>query len=196
MTSALVLDALEQRGHLRPRDLAALGIPRSTLYRLVSDGTVVRVQRGLYTLPGAPWPPAPLAGVARQVPNSRICLLSALQFHGLTSQAPFEVWVAIHPKARRPKLDWPPVRIVRFSGAALLDGAESHRLDGVEVLVYGPAKTVADCFKYRNKIGIDVALEALRSAWKERRVSMDDLWHFARVCRVGRVMRPYLESLA
>lgn len=192
---ARVLDALAERGHIRPVDLDSLRISRSTLYRMMREGAVVRVQRGLYTLPGAPWPPTPLADVARQVPNGRICLLSALQFHGLTTQAPFEVWVAIHPKARRAAVKWPPVRLVRFSGESLTAGVEDHDIDGVSVPIYGPAKTVADCFKYRNKIGLDVALEALRSAWQESRVTMDELWHYARICRVTRVMRPYLESV-
>lgn len=104
--------------------------------------------------------------------------------------------MAIDVKARKPTVDWPPVRIVRFSGAALTEGVERHLVQEVPVLMYGPAKTVADCFKYRNKIGLDVALEALRDAWRQRRVTMDDLWHYARVCRVANVMRPYLESLA
>ncbi len=195
MSSALVLHAIEQRGHLRPSDLTTLGIPRSTLYRMTREGAIVRVQRGLYTLPGAAWPPAPLAHVARQIPGGRICLLSALQFHGLTTQAPFEVWVAIHPKARRPALEWPPVRVVRFSGESLTAGVEQHDIDGVSVAIYGPAKAVADCFKYRNKIGLDVALEALRSVWQEHKVTMDELWYYARICRVARVMRPYLESV-
>lgn len=195
MSSARVLDALEERGHLRPSDLASLGIPRSTLYRMAQEGAIVRASRGLYTLPGAAWPPAPLADVAHQIPKGRICLLSALQFHGLTTQAPFEVWVAIHPKARRTAVEWPPIRLVRFSGESLTTGVEQHEIDGVSVPIYGPAKTVADCFKYRNKIGLDVALEALRSAWQERRVTMDQLWHYARICRVSRVMRPYLESI-
>lgn len=190
-----VVEALEQRGHLRPSDLAALGIPRSTLYRMTRQGLIVRVQRGVYTLPSAAWPPAPLADVARQVPSGHICLLSALQFHGLTTQAPFEIWVAVHPKARRPAVKWPPVRIVRFSGESLTAGVEQHDIDGASVAIYGPAKTVADCFKYRNKIGLDVAIEALRSAWRERTVTMDELWHYARICRVARVMRPYLESV-
>jgi predicted transcriptional regulator of viral defense system len=124
-----------------------------------------------------------------------VCLLSALQFHGLTTQSPFEVWVAIANKARAPKMEYPPLRIVRFSGAALTEGVEKHRVDGVTVRVTSVAKTVADCFKYRNKIGLDVALEALREAWNAKRVSIDDLWHYAQVCRVANVMRPYLEAL-
>jgi predicted transcriptional regulator of viral defense system len=122
--------------------------------------------------------------------------LSALAFHGLTTQAPFEVWIAIDNKARAPRLDYPPMRIVRFSGAALTEGVEVHEIEGIPVLVTSVAKTIADCFKYRNKIGLDVALEALKEAWRDKRVTMDELWHFGQICRVHNVMRPYLEGLS
>jgi predicted transcriptional regulator of viral defense system len=125
-----------------------------------------------------------------------VCLLSALRFHGLTTQAPFEVWLAVGNKAAAPRLAYPPLRIVRFSGAALTEGVEVHEIDGVAVRVTSVAKTVADGFKYRNKIGLDVALEALREAWASKRMTSDELWHFAKVCRVANVMRPYLEGLA
>jgi predicted transcriptional regulator of viral defense system len=129
------------------------------------------------------------------VPKGIICLLSALRFHGLTTQAPFEVWLAIENKALAPKLEYPPLRIVRFSGAALTEGVEEHIVDGVTIRITGVAKTVADCFKYRNKIGLDVALEALRDAWHEKRMNSDEIWRYAKVCRVANVMRPYLDSL-
>ncbi|MGL6161791.1 type IV toxin-antitoxin system AbiEi family antitoxin domain-containing protein [Microbulbifer sp.] len=122
-------------------------------------------------------------------------MLSALRFYDLTTQSPFEVWLAIPNKARMPQLDYPPLRIVRFSDSALREAVEEHKIDGVPVRITSVAKTVADCFKYRNKIGLDVALEALREAWSEQRVSMDELWRCARACRVSNVMRPYLESL-
>ena len=122
-------------------------------------------------------------------------LLSALRFHGLTTQNPFEVWMAVGIKARRPELDWPPVRIVRFSGPALEYGVEEHDIEGITVRVYNAAKTVADCFKYRNKIGLDVAIEALRDCWRKQKATADELWAAAKVCRVTNVMRPYLESL-
>ena len=124
-----------------------------------------------------------------------VCLLSALRFHCLTTQAPFDVWVAIPKAARVPKASFPPLRIVRFSGDALTEGVEQHMVDGVSVRITSVAKTVVDCFKFRNKIGLDVALEALRDAWMAKRVTMDELWHFAAICRVANVMRPYLESL-
>jgi predicted transcriptional regulator of viral defense system len=124
-----------------------------------------------------------------------VSLLSALRFHNLTTQSPFEVWLAIGEKAWRPRMEYPPLRIVRFSQATLSAGVEKHQIEGVTVPVYSPAKTVADCFKYRNKIGLDVAIEALRECWSSRRCTMDDLWHYADICRVQNVMRPYLESL-
>ena len=136
-----------------------------------------------------------LAEAAKRVPHGVICLLSALRFHGLTTQAPHEVWIAIAHKARRPRADHPPLRVVHFSGKALSYGVEEKKLEGVNVRLFGPAKTVADCFKYRNKIGLDVALEALRDCYRQRRATMDELFEAAKVCRVARVMQPYLESL-
>ena len=191
-----LIDLVRNHGLIRPRDLAPLGIPRVSLTRAVRRGELERIGRGLYGLPGRPVSVhGSLAEVARRVPKGVVCLLSALRFHGLTTQAPFEVWLAIENKAIAPKLDYPPLRIVRFSGGALTEGVEEHVVDGVTVRVTGVAKTVADCFKYRNKIGLDVALEALREAWREKRMTSDDLWRYAKVCRVANVMRPYMDSL-
>lgn len=192
-----LLDLVRSQGLIRPRDLLPLRIPRVSLTRAVRCGQLERLGRGLYGLPGrAVSAHGTLAEVARRVPKGLICLLSALRFHGLTTQAPFEVWLAIDNKATAPRLDYPPLRIVRFSGAALTEGVEEHVVDGVTVRVTGVAKTVADCFKYRNKIGLDVALEALREAWREKRMTSDDILRYAKVCRVANVMRPYLDSLA
>ena len=191
-----LIDLVRNQGLIRPRDLAPLGIPRVSLTRAVRRGELERIGRGLYGLPGRPVSAhGSLAEVARRVPKGVVCLLSALRFHGLTTQAPFEVWLAIENKSIAPKLDYPPLRIVRFSGAALTEGVEDHAVDGVTIRVTGVAKTVADCFKYRNKIGLDVALEALREAWRGKRMTSDDLWHYAKVCRVANVMRPYMDSL-
>lgn len=191
-----ILDMARRQGLLRPRDVEAFGFSRMALSTLARQGKLTRLCRGLYALPDRPAPEhATLAEVASKHPNVVVCLLSALQFHDLTTQSPFEVWVAIANKARAPKMDYPPLRIVRFSGDALTEGVEEHLVDGVTVQVTSVAKTVADCFKYRNKIGLDVALEALREAWHAKRVKMDDLWHCAQVCRVANVMRPYLEAL-
>ncbi len=197
MLAENLVDLVRTHGLIRPRDLAPLGIPRVSLTRAVRRGQLERVGRGLYGLPGREVSAhGSLAEVALRVPKGVVCLLSALRFHGLTTQAPFEVWLAIENKAIGPKIDYPPLRIVRFSGAALTEGVEEHVVDGVTVRVTGVAKTVADCFKYRNKIGLDVAMEALREAWHEKRMTSDDIWHYAKVCRVANVMRPYLESLA
>lgn len=191
-----VLNLAAQRGLLRSRDLAELGLPTVALTRLVRLGLLVRVARGLYALPHRHVSEhGSLAEVARMHPQSIVCLLSALRVHNLTTQAPFQVWLAIPNKARAPKLDYPPLRIVRLSGAALIEGIEGRRIDGVNVRVTNVPRTVVDCFKFRNKIGLDVALETLRESVRSRRVSMDELWRYAVLFRVANVMRPYMESL-
>lgn len=191
-----VLELVRKIGVLRPRDLDPYDIPRTYLSRLCTAGKLQRIARGLYVLPdNGVTEHHSLAEVCKRVPKGVVCLLSALRFHDFTTQAPFEVWLAIGEKAWRPRIDYPPLRIVRFSHTALSAGVEKHQIEGVTVHVYSPAKTVADCFKYRNKIGLDVAIEALRECWRSRRCTMDDLWHYADICRVRNVMRPYLESL-
>jgi len=137
-----------------------------------------------------------LAEVATKVPRGIICLLSALRFHEIGTQSPFEVWIALDRKAARPRVDTPRLRVMRFSEAAFSSGVESYKIDGVTVRLYCPAKTVADCFKYRNKIGLDVAIEALRECRRSRKCNFDDLWKYAKICRVANVMRPYLEAIA
>jgi predicted transcriptional regulator of viral defense system len=185
-----------EMGSIRPRDLAARGIPPDYLDRLFRRGVVDRVGRGVYA-----WPDADvtehhsLVEAACRVPAGVVCLLSALRYHELTTQAPAEVWLALPPKAWAPKVEYPRLRLARFSGAALTEMVEAHRVEGVTLRVYSPAKTVADCFKYRNKVGVDVAVEALRDCWRGGRATMDDLWRAASVCRMANVMRPYLESL-
>ena len=196
-TGEKLIKLVRSQGLVRPRDLEPHGISRVSLTRAVRRGQLERIGRGLYGLPVRTVSAhGSLAEVARRVPKGVVCLLSALRFHGLTTQAPFEVWLAIENKAIAPKFDTPPLRIVRFSGDALTEGVEQHVVDGVTIRITSVAKTVADCFKYRNKIGLDVALEALREAWHEKRMTSDDLWHCAKICRVANVMRPYLESLA
>jgi len=192
-----ILDLVRKAGVLRPRDLDAYGIPRTYLSRLVSAGKLQRIGRGLYVLPGRNVSEhRSLAEACKRVPKGVVCLLSALRYHELTTQAPFEVWLAIGGKAWRPRVDYPPLRIVRFSSAALESGIEEYQVEGVTVPVFTPAKTVTDCFKYRNKIGLDVAIEALRECWRSQRCTMDELWKYAKVCRVQNIMRPYLESIA
>jgi predicted transcriptional regulator of viral defense system len=190
------LEVIRRLGVVRPRDLDERGIPRSRLYRLLEKGLVERQGRGLYTASDhAPTAEHALAQVAKRVPRAIVCLLSALRFHELTTQLPHQVWIALPEKARRPSFDYPPLRVVRFTGRARTAGVETHRIEGVNVRITSPGKTVADCFKYRHKIGLDVALEALREAWREKRFTVDEIDRFARICRVERVMRPYVESL-
>ena len=192
-----VLDLVRKVGVLRPRDLDPYNIPRTYLSRLCAAGKLQRIGRGLYVLPGSGVTEHhSMAEACKRVPKGVVCLLSALSFHELTTQAPFEVWLAIGEKAWRPRLEYPSLRVVHFSKTALNAGVEEHQIEGVNVHVYSPAKTVADCFKYRNKIGLDVAIEALRECRRARHCTMDDLWHYAAICRVRNVMRPYLESLA
>jgi predicted transcriptional regulator of viral defense system len=191
-----LLALLARQGVLRPRDLAAHGIPPVYLQRLARAGRVERIGRGLYEPVGGDFTAEhSLAEAAKRVPQGVVCLLSALRFHELTTQNPHDIWLAIPPRAWAPREPGLPLRLVRFSGKALTEGIETHRIEGVDVRVYSPAKTVADCFKYRNKVGLDVALEALRDVWRGRRATMDELLHYARLCRVANVMRPYRESL-
>lgn len=181
---------------LRPRDLTNLGISRETLRRLEAAGQIERRGRGLYVPAGVEFSEQEMLAMASaRVPHAVLCLLSALRFHNLTTQNPSEVWLALDRKARAPSVSDIPLRIVRFSGEARTAGVEKHAVDGVDVHVYGVAKTIADCFKYRNKIGIDVAIDALREAWRSRRCSADALWRYAAICRVTNVMRPYLETI-
>jgi predicted transcriptional regulator of viral defense system len=191
------LELVQERGLLRPRDLEAQGIGGRNLTRLHERGLIDKVGRGLY----APIDPNnitehhSLAETAKRIPGGIVCLLSALQFHQLTTQNPPDIWIAIERKARLPRTYGLMTRVVRFSGSALKFGVEQHELEGIAVRVYNPAKTVADCFKYRNKIGLEIALEALRDCWRQRKATIDQLMEAAEVCRVAKVMRPYLESL-
>jgi len=191
------LQVIRRLGVVRAADLEGRGIPRRRLYRLVSKGKVARQARGIYVVSNhAQTADHALAQVAKRVPSAVICLLTALRFHELTTQLPADVWIALPEKARKPQLDYPRLSVKRFSGAALAEGIETHRIEGVEVRVYSAAKTVADCFKYRNKVGIDVAVEALRDFSRRYRGGATELARFARVCRVTRVMQPYLDAIA
>jgi len=181
---------------LQPRDFARLRIHPQEISRLVGKGQLIRVGRGRYVLPQAEHSEnLGLALVAAAVPQSVICLLSALRFHGIGTQAPHEVWIAVAQGAARPRLDYPPVRTTLVSGSAFTFGVERHQVDGVPVRIYSPAKTVADCFKFRNKIGLDVAIEALREALRAKRCTREELWSAGKVCRVTTVIRPYLEAM-
>lgn len=192
-----VLDLARKVKILRVHELSEQGIHPEHLRRLYQRGLLVRIGRGVYMLPNASISANfSLAEVAKKVPRGIICLLSALRFHDIGAQSPFEVWIALDRKAARPRVDTPQLRVMRFSEAAFSSGVETHKIDGVTVRLYCPAKTVADCFKYRNKIGLDVAIEALRECRRNRKCKIDDLWNYAKICWVANVMRPYLEAIA
>ena len=192
----ILLKQTKQRQFLRVRDAVRQGASRESLRRLVAAGELQRVGRGIYVHSDAPpTEHRTLVEASLIVPSGVISLLSALRFHQITTQAPFEMWMAIDVKAWRPRFGDAPIRIVRFSGQALAMGIEQHTVEGVQIKVYCAAKTVADCFKYRNKIGIDVAIEALREAVHSKKATLANIEKYAAVCRVANVMRPYLEML-
>ena len=187
---------VQKRTLVRSKELKGLSASRSHLWNLAKAGKIERVGRGLYRAKEAPISTnETLLEVAKRVPLGVLCLSSALRFHELTTENPFEVWLAIERGAWSPKLDYPPVRVVHFSEAAFKFGIETHSVERGTLRVYSPAKTVADCFKFRSKIGMETAIQALRSAYREKKATMDDLWRAAKVCRVVNVMRPYMESL-
>ena len=203
MTSATAqrvraLDLLKSRGMLRLKDFMAEGIGPETLARLVREEAVVRPARGLYQLPDAQVEAAhALAEAAVLVPKGVVCLISALQFHELTLQMPSAVWMAIERTAWRPRLDYPRIRFVRFTGPSLAEGVARHRIEGVDVPITNPARTIVDCFRYRGKVGLDVAMEGLREGLRRRRCTPDELWRYARQARVWSVMRmtlPWADS--
>jgi predicted transcriptional regulator of viral defense system len=187
---------VRQHGIVRPRDVEAVGIPREYLLRLYRQGKLDRCGRGMYTLPNAPVTEhRSYAEVAKRVPEAVICLLSALAFHEITTQNPAAVWIALGEGARTPALASPSLRVVRLSGLSLTEGIESHRVEGVPIRVYSAAKTVADCFKFRNRIGLDVAIEALKECVRRKKGTVNDIYSFAKICRVSNVIRPYMEAL-
>lgn len=191
-----VLRLARARKLLRARDVTQQGLPTIVLTRLVLAGKLERVARGLYGIPGARISEhRSLAEVSARVPKGVVCLLSALRVHEIGTQAPHEVWIAIPPHMVSPRLDQPSIRVVRMSDAALADGVVRMKIDGVDVPVFNAARTVVDCFRFRNKIGLDVAIEALRDGWSRRKFTLDDLWRYATLGRVANVMRPYIEAI-
>ncbi len=191
------LTALDRGGLFRSRDLEAAGLHRSRLVRLVERGEIERVGRGLYRFPeGEISTEFSIAAVCRRVPKAIVCLLSALRFHEIGTQSPWQVWIGLDRKARKPTLTDLPVRLVRFSGEALTYGIHEVVLQGVPVRVTTPARTIVDCFRYRNKIGLDVALEALQDAIASQKTMADAIGRAADVLRMRAVMRPYLASLS
>lgn len=191
-----ILEILRKTGSIRPKELERYGLSRTALLRLHEKGMVQRPTRGLYVSTETDAREhQTLVEVATLAPNATVCLLSALRFHGLTTQEPHEVWIALPSKAWRPKIETVSLRVIRMSGAALTFGVESHVLAGVDVKVFSPAKTVADCFKFRSTIGMDVAIESLRDCWKQKKATADEIHEAAKVCRMSRIMLPYLEAI-
>lgn len=183
-------------GTMRTGDVAAQGVHYSTLYWMRDEGLVEQLTRGVYRLSSIPGPSKhDVVTVAARVPSAILCLVSALEFHEIGTQIPSAVSIAIGPKDREPLLKYPPVRVYRMSGTALTSGVEEHEVDGTRVRVFGIAKTVADCFKFRNKIGHDVAIEALQEVVRQRCATPAEIMEFASVDRVAKVIRPYLEAL-
>jgi predicted transcriptional regulator of viral defense system len=191
-----IVQYIGQNGIVRPRDIEAIGLPREYLVRLHRHGKLKRPGRGIYTLPDANVTEHhSYAEVAKRVPEAVICLLSSLTFHEITTQSPASVWIALGKGARTPALTSPSLRIVRLSGQSLTEGIEKHLVEGVPVRVYSAAKTVADCFKFRNKIGLDVAIEALKDSLRQKKANINEIYRHAKVCRVSNVIRPYMEAL-
>lgn len=187
---------LRQKGLVRMSDLRDAGVGAETVARMVREGAVMRVARGLYQLADTmPDPRRSLAEASALVPKGVICLTSALQFHELTLQMPSAVWIAIDRTGWKPKVEYPPIRFVRFGNQALTEGVKRHLIEGIEVPIFEPAKTIVDCFRYRNKIGLDIALEGLREGLRTKRATPDQLWEFARTARVWSVMHPYVEAM-
>ncbi|KAA3614220.1 MAG: transcriptional regulator [Planctomycetota bacterium] len=183
-------------GMLRTMEAIRLGVHPRTLYAMRDAGVLERLGRGLYRLADLPPLGDPdLVSVALRVPDGVLCLISALSFHEITTQIPHEVYLALKRGAEPPRLDHPPVRAFWFGERAFSEGIETHQLDGVPVRVYGAAKTVVDCFKYRNKLGLETAIEALKLYLRRKRGSPNELMRLARVCRVEKVMQPYVEAL-
>jgi predicted transcriptional regulator of viral defense system len=190
------LDLVKRLGLVRPKDLNQYGIPVIYLRRLLHRGELVQLTRGVYAVTGhEPTLHHSLAMVSKRIPRGVVCLLSALAYHDIGTQLPSVVWLAIDQRSRPLVTTDLPAKIVRFSAQSLVEGVEEHSVEGVTVRITNPAKTVADCFKFRNKVGLDIALEALRDAWRKRKVTMVELDRFAATNRVTNVMRPYLEML-
>ena len=187
---------LRHGGMLRTHEIIDAGVHPRTFYAMRDSGVVERLGRGLYRLAEMPPLDNPdLIAVALKVPHGVICLISALAYHEITTQIPHEVYLALKRGTEPPRLDYPPIHAFWFTGKAFTEGIETHMVDNVPVRIYSPEKTLADCFKYRNKIGLDTAIEALKLYKERRKVNRDDLLRFAGICRMEKVMRPYLEAL-
>jgi len=181
---------------LRTNQILREGIHPDTLYTMRNSGILVNISRGVYRLAdGSPLSNPDLVTVSIRVPAGVICLISSLSFHDLTTQIPHEVHIALPKGAEEPRLDYPPIRAYRFSAEAFTEGVETHELDGIDVKIFSPEKTLADCFKFRNRIGLDTAIEALRLYRDLGNVKVNDIMRYASICRVEKIIRPYLEAI-
>lgn len=195
-TKEQILKFINKHGIIRPSDIDSSGKTRQQLIRMCQQGKLERVGRGLYALPDKVSSEfISFAQMSKLAPQGVICLISALQFHGLTTQISPEIWIMLEGSAKKPTFVYPPTRAMHTSGKAFNYGIRTYRIDKVPVKIYTPAKTVADCFKFRNKIGIDVALEALQETFMSRKASSDEIWEAAKVCRVSNIIRPYMEAV-
>lgn len=190
-----ILELARIKGIIRAEDVEAVGISRNYLYRMLKEGLLEKSAVGLYTLPESPVTEnSSLVEISKRMPQAVVCLISALSYHGITTQIPHEIWLAIPRGSWRPDVEYPPLNLTYISEPAYSFGVQEHVINGVTVKIYSPAKTVADCFKFRNKIGLDVVIEALREAWRSRKVTVDELVKAAEINRVSKIMRPYLEA--
>jgi predicted transcriptional regulator of viral defense system len=193
----VIIEKIKENGFLRSKDIVSLGISREYIRKLLDKGLIVKVRRGLYSSPEAEISSDhSLAEAAKIIPHGIVCLLSALSFHDLTTQNPWEVWMMIEKKWNPIYQDF-PMRIVHcYTSKAFLEGIEEHTIEGVKVKIYSPAKTIVDCFKFRNKIGIDIAIEALKDSLRKRICRIEEIAGYARICRASNVIRPYLEAVS
>ncbi len=190
-----IMELAKTQHVLRPKDLTDNGIPRKYIYAVVKKGYLEKRSRGIYTLSDADVVIDSIVEAGIRAPQGVVCLLSALEYHQMTTQVPSMVWMAIGKGAETPRINYPPIRFVRFSGEAFTEGVVTFKKEGVTVNVYSPAKTIADCFKYRNRIGLDVAIEALKDCLQQKKCSVDEIWKYATIDRVTKVIRPYLEAV-
>jgi len=191
-----VIDLARKLGTIRINDLLERGIHPEFVRRLVSKNVFVRSARGLYSLAESEITEHhSFAIIGKRIPKGVVCLTSAIRFHNIGTQLPRKIWLALEKGSAQPRLSYPPLSIVRFSGPAFSEGIEEHKIEGVTVKIYSPAKSVADCFKFRNRIGLEAAIEAARESLNERKATSDQIYHYAKICRVWNVMKPYLEAL-
>lgn len=191
-----ILNIADKYGVFKTKDIESAGIPRTYLYMLCKEGRLEKVGRGLFRSNNMTITEnIDLIEVSKQVPRAVICLISALSFHQITTQIPHQVWISIPKGSWSPSIEYPPLSITFVSETPYSFGIEEHQMNGASVKIYSPAKTVADCFKFRNKVGLDVALEALREVWRSKKATVNELMEAAAVCRVAKIMRPYLEAI-